>query len=294
MRGIRIIGSCALTGCALAAVASSGAQAAEYGQCVSQKKGSYTEGNCQTLSKSKRGAPNHRGQFEWRPGPPPSCIRVARKHGDYADSACTTPAKRPGAGFYETAPGPGLRSEAFMVTIATPSLASTVECEKELTTGEISGLDTELQTTILTGCHTQDEEPLPCTTKHQGKGTIKTLPLETRLVAHGEKGPGGSEPAPGEVWTELSGTSANKGEIAQFACGGSGQYRLSGSMSGPTSYVVNITSTVRLIAYGQAAGEQDVLAEFSPARNTWIGPYQSVWEASGVTDFSSPLEIKTS
>jgi hypothetical protein len=294
MRAIRVIGLCVLAACGLAAVSAAGAQAAEYGQCVSQKKGNYTERNCQTMSKSKSGAPNHRGQFEWRPGPPPSCIRIAHKHGNYADSTCTTPAKRPGTGFYETAPGPGLRSEAFMVTIATPSLANTVECEKELITGEITGLDTELQTVILTGCETLGEGALPCTTKHQGKGTIKTLPLETRLIAHGEKGPGGLEPAPGQVWTELSGTAANNGEIAEFACGGSGHYRLSGSMSGPTSYVVNLMSTVRLVAYGEGAGEQDILAEFSPSRNTWVGPYASAWDASGVTDFSSQLEIKAS
>ena len=294
MRAIRIIGLCVLAACALATAAASGAQAAEYGQCVSQKKGNYTEGNCQTVSKSKRGAANHRGQFEWRPGPPPSCIRIAHKHGNYADSTCTTPAKRSGAGFYERAPGPGLRSEAFTVTIATPSLASTVECAKELITGEITGLDTELQTVILTGCETLGTEALPCTTKHQGKGTIKTLPLETTLIAHGETGPGGKEPAPGEVWTEMSGTAANNGEIAEFACAGSRPYRLSGSMSGPTSNVVNLMTTVRLVTYGEGAGEQGILAEFSPARNTWVGPYASVWSASGVTDFSSELEIKAS
>jgi hypothetical protein len=293
MRGIRIIGMCVLAACALAAGAAACAQAAEYGQCVAQKKGSYTEGNCQTLSRSKRGTPNHRGQFEWRPGPPPSCIPVAHKHGNYADPACTTPATRPGHGLYETAPGPGLRSEAFPVTIATPSLANTVECEKELITGAITGPETELQTIILTGCKTIAAEPLACATKHQGKGTIKTLPLETTLIAHGETGPGGREPASGEVWTELSGTAANKGEIAEFACGGPGQYRLSGSMSGPTSNAINFMTTVRLVAYGEDSGEQNILTEFSPTRNTWVGPYASVWDALGVTDFSSALEIKT-
>ncbi|HTC73384.1 MAG TPA: hypothetical protein VK655_10895 [Solirubrobacteraceae bacterium] len=293
MRGIRIIGMCVLVACALAAGTAACAQAAEYGQCVAQTKGSYTERNCQTLSRGKRGTPNHRGQFEWRPGAPPSCIRVAHKHGNYADPACTTPAKRPGAGFYETAPGPGLRSEAFMVTIATPALASDVECEKELITGAIAGPVTELQTIILTGCKTIGAEPLECASKHQRKGTITTPQLETTLIGHGETGPVGREPAPGEVWTELSGTAANKGEIAEFSCGGSGPYRLSGSMSGPTSNVVNIVTTVRVLAYSEGSGEQDIVTEFSPARNTWVGPYASVWEASGVTDFSSALEIKT-
>jgi hypothetical protein len=297
MRGIRIIGLGVLAACALAAgaaaAAASGSQAAEYGQCVAQNKGSYTEGNCQTLSRSRRGTANHRGEFEWHPGAPPSCIRVAHKHGDYADPACTTPAKRLGAGFYETAPGAGFRSEAFVVTIATPSLANDVECEKELITGEITGPETELQTIILTGCKTIGAEPLLCTTKHQRKGTITSLPLETTLIAHGETGPGGREPAPGEVWTELSGTAANKGEIAEFSCGGPGVYRLSGTMSGRTTIFVNIMTTVRLVTYGDGSGEQDILTEFSPKRNTWVGPYASVWDASGVTDFSSTLEIKT-
>jgi hypothetical protein len=293
MRGVRIVGMCVLAACALAIAAAAGAQAAEYGQCVAQKKGSYTEGNCHTLSRSKRGTANHRGQFEWRPGPPPTCIRVAHKHGNYADPTCTAPAKRPGTGLYETAPGPRLRSEAFMVTIATPALANDVKCEKELTTGEITGPVTELQTIILTGCKTVGAEPLACATKHQGKGTIVSLQLETTLIAHGETGPGGREPAPGEVWTELSGTAANKGEIAEFSCGGSGPYRLSGSMSGPTSNLVNVMTTVRVLAYGEGSGEQDILTELSPARNTWVGPYASVWNALGVTDFVSALEIKT-
>lgn len=293
MRGIRVIGLGVLAACALVLAAAVGAQAAAYGQCVAQKKGGYTEGNCQTLSRSRRGTPNHRGQFEWRPGPPPSCIRVAHKHGDYADPACTTPAKRPGAGFYETAPGPTLRSEAFPVTIATPSLANDVECEKELITGEITGPEKELQNIILMGCKTIGAEPVVCTSKHQRQGTIVTPQLETTLIAHGETGPGGREPAPGEVWTELSGTAANKGEIAEFSCGGSGPYRLSGSMSGPTSNCVNVMTTVRRVIYDEGSGEQNILTEFSPARNKWVGPYASVWSATGITDFSSALEIKT-
>jgi hypothetical protein len=294
VRRITIIGLWVLAACASAAVAASGAQAAEYGQCLSQKKGNFSESNCQTVAVNRHGQASHKGQFEWHPGPPPSCIRVAHKHGNYADSTCTTPAKKPGRGSYEAAPGPGLRSEAFPLTIAMPSLANTVECEKELTTGQITGLDTELETTILTGCHTQGEEALSCATRHQRAGTIKTLLLETRLIAHGEKGAGGEEPAPGQVWTELSGTAANNGVIAQFACGSSGQYRLSGSVSGPTSDIVNVISTVRQIAYEEGAGEQNILTEFSPTRNTWIGPYASVWDANAITDFSSELEIRTS
>jgi hypothetical protein len=293
VRGIRSIGLGVLAAYALAAGAAAGAQAAAYGQCVAQKKGSYTEGNCRTLSRSKRGTANHRGQFEWRPGAPPSCIRVAHKHGNFADPACSTPAKRAGAGFYETAPGPALRSEAFVVTIATPSLANDVECEKELITGEIIGAEKELQNIILMGCKTIGAEPVVCSTKHQRQGTIVTPQLETTLIAHGETGPGGREPAPGEVWTELSGTAANKGEIAEFSCGGSGPYRLSGSMSGRTSNCVNVMTTVRLVTYDEGSGEQNILTEFSPARNKWVGPYASVWNATGVTDFSSALEIKT-
>lgn len=285
------VGLCVLVAVASTAVAAPGAQAAQYGQCVSKAKGKYSDPNCQTASIGASGAANHEGRFEWRPGPPPSCVRLARKHGNYADASCATKPKKPGTGRYETAPGPHFRSQAFGVTIAT-SPTNTVECKKEVTTGEVTGLDTELDSiSVLEGCSIQGNEALTCSSKHARAGSIDTLPLQTRLIGHGEKGPGGEEPAPGQVWTELSGTAANKGEIADFGCGAS-RYRLRGSMSGPTSYLINVMGTVSMVSYGRGAGEQGILAEFSPTGTTWTGPNAAIWQTERVTDFLSHLEIK--
>jgi hypothetical protein len=293
MRRMRVIALAIVGAFALVAVAASGAQATEYGQCVEQKKGNFADGNCQTVAANKRGEPTHKGHFEWRPGPPPSCVRLARKQGQYADAGCTTLAKRAGKGAYETAPGPGFTSQAFNSTIATATLSNTVECSKEVSAGEVTGLKSAVETITLTGCRTHNEAALACTSEGAASGTIKTLPVETTLIGNGEHGPSGKEPAPGEVWTELAGTAANTGMIAQFDCLSSGNYRMTGSMSGVTVQDVNEMSKVAVTAFEEGHGEQDLMSEFSPSGTTWLGPYASVWHAKGPTEYASSLEIKT-
>ena len=95
MRHFKIMGLCLVAVFALVAVAAGSASAAEpeWGHCVAQKHGNYTDPNCTTVA-TKRGNPSHKGGFEWLGGGGASCY--AMKHGNYADAGCTTVATKHG------------------------------------------------------------------------------------------------------------------------------------------------------------------------------------------------------
>ncbi len=104
-----MLGLCLVAVFALAAVAAAGSASAaepEWGHCIAQKHGNYTEGNCQTVA-TKHGVPSHKGGYEWLGGGGASCY--AMKHGNYADSGCTTVATKHGLpdhkGHYEKTGG---------------------------------------------------------------------------------------------------------------------------------------------------------------------------------------------
>ncbi len=108
MRHFKILGLCLVAVFALVAVAASSASAAEpeWGHCLAQKHGNYTEGNCATVA-TKHGVPDHKGHFEWLGGGGSSCY--AMKHGNYTESACATVATKHGVpdhkGHYEKTGG---------------------------------------------------------------------------------------------------------------------------------------------------------------------------------------------
>jgi hypothetical protein len=91
------LGLCLAGTFTLSAVAASSASAAtaEYGECVSHAKGNYTNSNCTTKSKPKK------GDFEWIHGPG-ECY--AMKHGEYTNSSCTAKSKKKKKGHFEVSP----------------------------------------------------------------------------------------------------------------------------------------------------------------------------------------------
>jgi hypothetical protein len=269
-------------------------QAAEYGRCVSQKKGAYKDENCQTLSVSKTGASNHKGHYEWKPGPTAGCI--ARKHGEYTNSSCTEKAAKAGKGKFEKGPGPGYTSSSGRFMLAIPSLAIDVECVSGSGAGEVTGTTTDADTLALHACVTaslEETQDVKCTSEGEAEGTIESLPLESRLIGAGEKGPDGKEPSIGEVWTEFAGTSANSGYEVKFSCTGLGDFRVKGSLSGPTNENVDAMSTTSRVAFGTLFGEQDLQAEYSPTGTMWLGPDEATETFSTYEVATSPTEIKT-
>ena len=164
----------------------------EYGRCVAQKDGNYTESNCLDVAE-KKGVADHKGKYEWAAGPSPSC--VAKKKGEYTDSGCTVKSAKANKGGYEKVSS-AYTSTSGPVTLETPGLAlSQVVCSGSTATGEVTGTAAGEQQITLTGCEASGRK---CTsegadgTPSGTPGTIVTNLLATRLLG----------PVSGQVWTE--------------------------------------------------------------------------------------------
>jgi hypothetical protein len=206
MRRIRTIGLCLVAAFAFSVIAASAAQAAEpeWGHCLAQKKGEYTEGNCKTKS-----AKAHKGKFEWFPGGGAACY--PKKKGEYTNSSCTSKSGKPHKGRYEktgggkftAAAGEGvLKTELYSCENEADSgeganrvphedckgsqygfgpsnIQVQVECASEHATGEAVGSDEVANVSVrFTGCTARG---LPATTHGLPAGEIQVNPLKGRL-----------------------------------------------------------------------------------------------------------------
>ncbi len=214
MRHFKIMGLCLVAVFALVAVAAGSASAAEpeWGHCVAQKHGNYTDPNCTTVA-TKHGNPSHKGGFEWLGGGGASCY--AMKHGNYADAGCTTVATKHGVpdhkGHYEKTGGgkfSGLGGAGILkmaayecqqedgeLSVQLPredcvglgdshegyesfSYLAT-ECEGEHASGESTGTDEVTNISVrFTGCTAFGE---PATSAGLPAGEIQVNPLKGRL-----------------------------------------------------------------------------------------------------------------
>ncbi len=210
MRHFKIMGLCLVAVFALVAVAASSASASEpeWGHCLAQKHGNYTEGNCATVA-TKKGVPDHKGHFEWLGGGEAQCY--AMKHGNYTESGCATVAtkkgvpdhkghfEKTGGGKFEGNGGAGVlnadgylcRSEEYAQPHALPReqcneggfeygvVGVKVECSSEHATGEATGSNEVVDISVrFKGCTTVGE---PATTHGLLAGEIQVNPLKGRL-----------------------------------------------------------------------------------------------------------------
>jgi hypothetical protein len=207
MRRIRIVGLCLIAVFAVVAVAATSASAAEpeWGHCVAQKKGEYTEGNCKTKS-----AKAHKGKFEWISG---AVGCYAQKKGEYTNSSCTSKSAKAHKGKYEKtgggkftgAAGAGVLNTFFYgceheyegtltLNARVPhedctgepygfdgilSSVIPVECESEHASGESAGSDEVTNVSVrFKGCVASG---LPATTHGLPAGEIQVNQLKGRL-----------------------------------------------------------------------------------------------------------------
>jgi hypothetical protein len=221
MRRIRIVGLCLVAAFAFSALVASAAQAAgpEWGRCVAQKKGEYTEGNCQTKS-----AKAHKGKFEWKPGAPTGC--EPQKKGEYTNETCTSKSAKKHKGHFEKTAGPRFTSagghgvlttdydacqetdiEPVCQEVIVDKLNAYVECASETGSGEESGLNglKNIQVTFKS-CYFAGS--IECNTTGANEGEIKTTQLEGEL--------GYIEKATHKVGVVLHPASGNL--FAQFEC----------------------------------------------------------------------------
>jgi hypothetical protein len=253
----------------------------EYGQCVAQKDGSYSEGSCRTVAE-KKGVPDHKGSYEWVPGPASTC--VSKKKGDYTDSSCTTKSAKAHKGSYEKAPGPGDTSSTETVTLQVLGLERTVVCASSNATGEVTGLSTGTQRITLTGCEASAKKCTsegPNSTASGKTGVIITNLLDTRLLG----------PVGGQVWTELS-SAEHEPYSAEFNCEGL-LFRTKGSLAGIQSGNIDMSSLTSTTTFALEEGEQAIATETSEnAGKSWSSPTASNLITTTTNTAAAATEIR--
>lgn len=254
----------------------------EYGQCVAQKDGGYSDGSCQVIA-TKKGVPDHKGSHEWRPGPSSTC--VARKKGEYTSSGCTVKSAKAHKGTYEKAPGPGYTSSSGAVTLQITGVERTLTCAASTGVGEITGLSTGAERITLTGCEMSGKKCTsegPNSTPSGTAGAITTNLLRTRLLG----------PVEGNVWTELA-SSEHEPYAAEFSCEGT-LFRLKGSLGGLQAGDVNASSLASTTAFALEEGEQALSSEISePGGKSWVGPEPSSEVTVDSNTSAADIEIRT-
>lgn len=252
--------------------------APEYGRCVAQKHGEYSDGNCDSKVANAK-----KGKFEWVPGPAPSC--VAQKHGEYTDSSCTTKSMKARKGAFEKAPGPGYTSTTGTVTLTTTALGRTVVCAASAGAGDVTGLRTGVERVTFTGCESSGKKCTsegPNATPSGKAGVIVTNLLHTRLL-----GPVSGK----EVWTELA-SAEHEPYVYEFGCEGS-RFRTAGSLAGVQTGDVNVSSLTSTTTFAIGQGEQALHFELSEnAGASWVGPDPASEVAAASNTAASAIEIR--
>jgi hypothetical protein len=168
-----------------------------------------------------------------------------------------------------------------------------VSCDESSDRGEITGPKSGRDEITFTGCETHG---VPC----QGgasSGTIATLPLETRLVDHGERGASGSEPATGEVWSEYLGEGADNGYLAVFECGAAGYMRIGGTVAGVDGgsnldHLEGAGTTAFRNGIGEQALEMEVASTAAFAPDETLGPFQASLVMLSTETFESAIDVQ--
>ena len=255
-----------------------------YGQCVAMKKGNYIDPNC-TGMKTVKGVPvEHRGKFEWVPGPPASC--VAAKKGEYTDSACATNSSKPHKGTFEKAPGPGFTASSGAVSVTATGLA--VKCSASTGQGTITSLSGGTAQLTFTGCESAGHA---CTsegadgTASGHAGQIDTNALDSRLLGPVAVFSGD------QIWNSLL-SAEHEPYVAEFGCNGT-LYRLAGSLGGVEHGDVNTSTSSSSLAFEGPNGEQGWTVESSSdGGSTWAAASSSTVLSNVTLSYASPVEIR--
>ncbi|HEY4812220.1 MAG TPA: hypothetical protein VIH71_14295 [Solirubrobacteraceae bacterium] len=256
------------------------AGAPQYGQCVAQKDGNYADGNCNTVAE-KKGQPDHKGKYEWEPGPAATC--VAQKKGNYTDSGCTVKSAKAKKGTYEKAPGPGYTSTSGSVTLETVGLGYPVMCAASTAAGAVTGMSTGIERVAFSGCEMSGKT---CTSEGANgtagtTGEIVTNMLNTRLLG----------PVAGQVWTEIM-SAEHAPYLAEFGCEGL-LLRVSGSIGGVQSQDVDTSSVTSTTTFAVETGEQVLHSSLSEnGGKSWAVPDVLTLSAVATNTSASAIEIR--
>jgi hypothetical protein len=257
------------------------AGAPEYGQCVAQKGGNYSDEGCSVVAE-KKGVPDHKGSFEWAPGPASSAC-VAQKKGEYTEAGCATKSAKPKKGTFEKLGGPGFTSSTGVVKLETPGLGSTVVCSSSSGKGEVTGLSSGVEHITLTGCEAAGKK---CTSEGANStpsgtaGVIDTNLLDTRLLG-----------SSAEVWTQLT-SGEHQPYLAEFGCEGV-LLRVSGALAGIQQGDIAAPSLTSTTAFGSQTGEQALATAASTnGGSSWSAADPTNVAATATNTAASPTEIR--
>jgi hypothetical protein len=207
MRRFKVVGLCLVAVFALSAFMVSGAQAAKMGTCVKAAKSGKA----------------------WT--------------GKFTDKLCTKPASpteitEGKTNKYEFAPIPaGIKFKVLGTDQPTlKSAAGNITCTSDSAEGESVGSE-GTQSHIkfkFTSCVLSATSGKCTGGMGAAEGEIITNGLTSTLVGHGQKGPGGKEPAMGEAWTSVAPTPPET-YSAEFTCAPGVPFKVKGNVAGKIS-----------------------------------------------------------
>jgi hypothetical protein len=270
----------------MSAIAASTASAGTYYWCVAKEKGLYSAG-CKT--KVAKGGTAELEEVK-------TCR--TQTHGEYTNETCTTKSAKAKKGSFEKVAGPTLTAAFGGSELTSPDIGHFPgHCKAGTVAGEITGPKTGTERITFTGC---EGESLPCesagpnSTPSGKAGVIITNLLDTKLIDHGEKGPGGGEPASGEAWLELV-SGEHEPYVREWNCAGVEFFRQVGSLSGVfTAGSVNVLSTTGELQVERGEGEQELGTEALTSEG-WLGPFPSNEQVEGgMSVVTTPaVEVRT-
>ncbi len=196
MTRVKVVGLCFVAVFALSAFMVSGAQAVQMGTCVKAAK----------VNKKYTGKFTNKLCTE----------KSVTSEGKYEFAAIKSGTKYTGAGGEAT-----LKGEKGDITCASNEAAG------ENTGGKTSTVTFKFHSCVLSITHGA------CTSTGAAEGEIESKLLSGTLVGHGEKGPGGKEPAAGEAWVSVTATPY----LAEFTCAPGVPFKVEGNVAGKISPV---------------------------------------------------------
>ena len=243
MKRFKVVALCLVAAFALSAFVASGAQAAKLGTCVKATKegkkylGKFTNKLCTEFASEAEKNEGKKNKYEFSPVPAGTKFKALG----------TDP--------------PTLKSAAGNITCQSDSS----EGEAVGTEGKTNHAVFRFKSCVLSATAGKCTSGLPAE-----EGEIVTKMLTSTLVGHGEKGPGGKEPAKGEAWTSVAPTPPEE-YSAEFTCAPGVPFKVKGNVAGKIEPVNVQTKAGKegkkpkftfLEEYAETVGEQNLESTF--------------------------------
>ncbi len=228
-------------------------EAVEYGRCVPEKKGYFSDERCLVGDESSKG--KGKGTFEWYAPGEAEYLCFAKKHGFYTEGTCATKKEKKGQPVEK---GKDEAATSKFSSTGTPnvkieSALGPVECSGGGMEGQVRLVKAATLTFKYTGC---DWGGYKCksTEPAEPEGTIKTPELLSVLIEEDK-----------HVLVEVKGNPRIPGEpLMEFKCG-EHEFKLSGTVTGEASGgEIDTMSEAMELKFAPTIGSQTALVLADP------------------------------